>query len=309
MTLVVTGVADPAPGIRGLTLAATDGSRLPGFIPGSHLVVRVGGRANAYSLTSDGFDPAEYAISVLRVADGRGGSRLLHTLAVGETLSARPPRSAFPPIARAAKHLLVAGGIGVTPILSHLRAARRWGREVQVLYTFRAGHGAHVPEVADLGGSAAELITDRAAFTQRLTAALTAQPLGTHLYVCGPPAMIDYVVAAAATAGWPRSRIHFERFRDDALGAGEPFTVALTESGRTVAVPSGTSLLDALETSGIRIPSLCRQGVCGECRTPLGGGLPIHRDLYLSDREKESGAAIMPCVSRARGGTVLEVPL
>ncbi len=308
--LVVTGIAEHAPGIKAFTLATADGAALPGFIAGSHLVVRAGRHTNAYSLTSDGFAPTEYTISVLRVADGRGGSRWMHdNVAVGDTLAVHPPRSAFAPLPRAGKHLLIAGGIGVTPIVSHLRAARRWGREVQVLYAFRDGYAAHVQDVRDLAGAGAELFTDRRAFTARLAAVLAGQPIGTHLYVCGPAAMIDAVVAAATERGWPASRMHTERFGADALDGGDPFTVELTETGLSLDVPCGTSLLEALEDSGIDVPNLCRQGVCGECRIPVCGGTPVHRDLYLSDDEKAAGDSLMPCVSRAEKGTTLEVPL
>jgi len=310
LTLIVTGISQPAPDIKMFTLARPDGGPLPGFVAGSHLVVHTGVGANAYSLTGDGLHPSAYTFSVLRVIDGRGGSRWLHdSVKPGDTLEIAPPRSAFPPIARAAKHLLIAGGIGVTPIVSHLRAARRWGRNIQVLYVFRNGNAAHIDDVTELAGRSAELYTDRESFLARLTAELSTQPVGTHLYVCGPAAMIDVVVAAAATAGWPESRVHFERFGIDALDAGDPFRVTLTESDTTIDVPSGTSMLEALEDNGIDVPNLCRQGVCGECRLPLSGGTPIHRDLYLSDEEKTCGDAIMPCVSRAAEGATLELPL
>ncbi|WP_262365849.1 PDR/VanB family oxidoreductase [Gordonia sp. OPL2] len=309
-TLIVTDIVDAATGIRSFTLAAPDGAVLPGFVPGSHLIVGAGDCTNAYSLTNDGVAPTSYQISVLRLADGNGGSRWMHDmLSVGDAVEVELPRSAFPPAARATKHLLVAGGIGVTPILSHLRAATRWNRDVQVLYTFRPGCGAHVDEIIALAGREAELFVDQSAFTERLTATLADQPIGTHLYLCGPSGMIDHVVATARGQGWPESRIHLERFGADALDAGEPFTVRLTESGLTVDIPSGTSVLEALEGNGIAVANRCRQGVCGECRIPLSAGTADHRDLYLSDDEKSAGDAFMPCVSRAAAGCTLEVPL
>jgi ferredoxin-NADP reductase len=310
LNLVVTDITRHAPAILGFTLAAPDGAALPGFVPGSHLMVAAGPRTNAYSLTSDGVDPAEYRISVLRVADSNGGSHWMHDhLRVGDTVAVQPPRSAFAPVSRAVKHLLIAGGIGITPILSHLRAARRWGRDVRVLYVFRDGHGAHVDDVGELAGSAAELFTGRRPFADRLPSVLANQRLGTHLYVCGPAALIDHVTSTAAGLGWPGSRIHLERFGADVADPGDPFTVVLTESGRTLEVPSGTSLLKALEDNGVQVPNLCRHGVCGECRIPVTRGTPAHRDLYLTDAEKRAGHALMPCVSRASKGATLEVPL
>jgi ferredoxin-NADP reductase len=308
--LAVSGLDDSVPGIRSLILAAADGAAtLPTYVPGSHLVLDCGGRANAYSLTGEAVAPTTYQVSVLRIDDGAGGSRWVHDeLDVGDVIEARLPRSAFPPVARAARHLLVAGGIGVTPILSHLRAAATWDREVQVLYAFREGRGAHVDELLALGGDRVELFSEQDGFADRLRAVLADQPLGTHLYVCGPAAMMDHVLETAAELGWPASRLHSERFGIDVLEPGDPFTVTLTVSGTTLEVASGTSLLEALEAAGHEIPHRCRQGVCGECRLPVAGGTPSHRDLFLTDEEKAAGDALMCCVSRAVGPT-LEVTL
>lgn len=312
-TLVVRAIIDRTADVRSFTFAAPDGSPLPAFVPGSHLVVRAGSRINAYSLTSDGTAPTEYGISVLRVAGGNGGSRWLHDeLAVGDTVEVMLPRSAFAPIAAARKHLLVAGGIGITPMISHLRAARRWGRTAQVLYVHRDAGAAHLDDLAQLADGSpidVETFTSRDTFGNRLVSALRGQPIGTHLYVCGPSAMIDGVVDAARAAGWPRSRIHHELFGTAALDAGAQFRVRLGSDGRTLDVPSGVSMLEALEGDGIEVPNLCRQGVCGECRIPVTGGTPLHRDHYLSDEEKRAGDVIMPCVSRAEAGCTLEVPL
>lgn len=310
LELVVTALDDPVPGVRSVTFAAADGSEvLPTYVPGSHLVVECGGRANAYSLTGDAVCPPTYSISVLRLDDGAGGSRWIHDeLSVGDVVEARLPRSAFAPASKATRHLLVAGGIGVTPILSHVRAADQWGRDVQVLYAHREGRGAHVAELRELAGDRLELYTDQAGFVVRLEEVLAAQPLGTHLYVCGPTAMMDHVLARAAELGWPPSRLHSERFGIDVLDPGEPFTVTVAESGTTLDVPSGTSLLEALLEAGHDIPNLCRQGVCGECRVPVVGGRPLHRDLFLTEDEKEAADVLMCCVSRADGPT-LEVSL
>ncbi|MGW5105938.1 PDR/VanB family oxidoreductase [Nocardia sp. NPDC004123] len=309
LELVVTAIDDSTPEIRSITFAARNGDALPGFVAGSHLAIDVGGRFNAYSLTGDGVHPLSYSISVLRVADGAGGSIFIHDeLALGDVVTARLPRSAFAPAAIAVKHLLLAGGIGVTPIVSHLRAAARWGCEVQVLYTFREGRGAHMDDVRTLAPDTEFLTRGPEEFLARLNDVLLDQPVGTHLYVCGPGPMIDAVIDTATALGWPESRVHLERFALDTLDPGEPFTVTLANSGRTVDVPSGTTLLEALEQAGIAVPNLCRQGVCGECRIPVIAGKPLHRDLFLTDEEKACADAVMPCVSRADGPS-LEVAL
>ncbi|WP_232374995.1 PDR/VanB family oxidoreductase [Mycolicibacterium mengxianglii] len=304
LELVVRAVDDSVPGIRTLTLARTDGAELPSFTPGSHIVIECAGPkglANAYSLTSDSVAPHEYVVSVLECPGGAGGSHWIHhELAVGDSVVTRPPRSAFAPVLRARRHLLIAAGIGITPMVSHLRSAQRWGRQVAVLYLHREGRGAYVEEVKSLTDEA-RIYTERSSFLADLPATLAGQPFGTHLYVCGPGPFIDDVVASAGAWGWPTSRIHLERFGIDALDPGEPFEVTLAGSGETFVVASGASLLETLEARGHDIPNLCRRGVCGECRIAVSGGLILHRDLYLSDAEKEAGDSLMSCVSRATG--------
>jgi dimethylamine monooxygenase subunit B len=309
LELMVADIQDSVPGIRSLRLCAPDERALPTFIAGSHLTLDCGGKRNSYSLTNDGLDPREYRVSVLHVRDGGGGSRWVHEqLAVGDVVTALAPRSSFAPHPRAAKHLLIAGGIGITPIVSHLRSARRWNHRVHVLYGYREGLGAHVDDVRALAGPDAELYVDQNELCMRLEKVLADQPVGTHLYVCGPGAMIDYVLDSAAGAGWPPSRLHLERFGADTFDPGEPFKVTLTKSARTLDVPCGISLLEALERAGLDVPNLCRQGVCGECRIPVSGGIPLHRDLFLDDETKQRGDTMMCCVSRAVGPS-LEVPL
>lgn len=306
LDLVVRAIDDGIPGVRTVTLARPDGGVLPSFTPGSHIVIHCGpgGPANAYSLTSDSVAPCEYVVSVLECPGGAGGSRWIHhELAVGDNVVTRPPRSAFAPVLRARRHLLIAAGIGITPMISHLRSAQRWGREVQVLYLYREGRGAYVDEVKALTDDA-QLYTERASFLADLTPALASQPFGAHLYVCGPASFMDDVVSTAATLGWPPSRIHLERFGIDALDPGEPFEVVLSGTGETFVVDSGVSLLEALEARGHDIPNLCRQGVCGECRVPVSSGEILHRDLYLTDADRAARDSMMSCVSRAAGERV-----
>jgi ferredoxin-NADP reductase len=293
--------------VRTLTLAAVDGALLLPFVPGSHLVVECGERTNAYSLLDDGVVSSRYRISVLLSPDGDGGSRWLHeTVSEGDTLAVSSPRSAFAPVAAARHHLLVAAGIGVTPILSHARAALRWGRSFRTFYRYRRGHDAHLAELREVCGDGLEEFTERDPFTRRLSEALHCQPLGSQLYVCGPSGFTDEVLTAAAVAGWPSARVHTERFSAADLEPGRPFAVRLAD-GTCIEVPSGVSLLEVLETKGFHISNRCRQGVCGECRLDVVSGTPEHRDLYLSEAERASGDSLMSCVSR--GHDELELTL
>lgn len=301
LELVVVGIGDQVPGIRALTLARADGGQLPSFTPGSHLVVECGPVVNAYSLTGDGAAPSAYEISVLECPNGSGGSQWIHReLCTGDTVVARAPRSAFAPVLRATRHLLVAAGIGITPMVSHLRSAQRWGREVELLYVHREGRGAHVEDVTTLTDNATTF-TDRRSFATALNHALASQPLGTHLYVCGPTQFMAEVTGLAADVGWPASRVHIEHFGTAAFDPGEPFEVHLNTTGDSFIVGSGVSLLAALLARGHDVDNLCRQGVCGECRITVTGGEILHRDLYLTERERSTGESMMCCVSRAAG--------
>jgi ferredoxin-NADP reductase len=298
LLLEVSAVAEAAPGIRTLTLRRPDGGSLPGYPPGSHVVLDCGGRRNAYSLTGDGSPAAEYRVSVLLCPEGAGGSALVHGLRPRDRIRATGPRSAFPPVSTARHSVLVAGGIGITPMLSHARAAVRWGRSVELLYGHRPGAGAHLAELRALFGDRLAEHEDTAALLDAVRAALADRPLGTHVFVCGPPPLIAFVEQTAAALGWPAERVHAERFSAADLDPGKPFVARLARSGGRVPVPAGTSLLAALEAAGVAVPSMCRQGVCGECRLPVTAGRPLHRDLVLSEPERAAGDAVMACVSR-----------
>ena len=294
--LTVTETSLIADGVRRIRLSG-DVTSHP---PGSHLEVRCGAdergrpRRNSYSLTGDGFRPSHHEISV-RLGDG--GSRWMHALRSGDVVESDGPRSGFAPVLTARHHLLVAAGIGITPILSHARAARTWQRSAEIHYISR--NAAHAE---DLRGHRAHITGSRAEFWNGLD--LTDQPLGTHLYVCGPAPFMDEVLDRASRAGWPRTRVHTERF-GAAPATGEAFSVQLRATGTTVRVREGETLLDALEAAGSDVPSRCRKGVCGECVTPVLSGDVVHQDLCLADEERAT--SIAPCVSRARGTLALDL--
>ena len=299
LQLEVTNVSFQTEAITSITFADPSGAPLPSYVPGSHLVVQCGEGANAYSLTGSGTAPSEYTISVLQVEGGSGGSLAMHRLAAGDRVSVSLPRSAFAPAATARHFLLVAAGIGITPVLSHARACAEWGVAADLIYVYRPGAGAHAAEVKELLGDDLTECNNRDSFQKVLDEKLKTQPLGTHLYVCGPTAFIDSVLDQAREHGWPPVRLHSEAFGAAELDAGEPFTVNLARSGVKLDVPAGVSLLETLEKAGKAIPNMCRKGICGECSLSVLRGTPQHRDLYLSDQEKAENTTMMCCVSRS----------
>lgn len=322
--LQVVAVEDLTPEVRHVVLADPGGASLTAYEPGAHVVVTTspaapgqsGPRRNAYSLTGDGVLPRTYAISVLRKdsADGHpAGSHWMHGLLVGDLVEVEGPRSSFAPRHDQRHALLVAGGIGVTPVLSHARAVVRWGGSVEILYSYRPGHAAHLDDLRDLAASPAVTLHEATSVEDTMSLLherLADQRLGTHAYACGPPALLDAYLLAGRTAGWPDERLHLERFAAPDLDPGHPFTAVVASTGLRVEVASGTSLLSALLDAGVSVASLCRQGVCGECVVPLRSGAVEHRDLVLTDAEKESADRMLSCVSRgAHPGALIEVDL
>ena len=165
-------------------------------------------------------------------------------------------------------------------------------------YAHKPGRAAHLDDLTALCGARLRAYSGRGLLWEDLGPDLARQPLGTQLYVCGPPPMINAVTEAAGALYWPAGRIRSEAFAA-AGGPREPFRAILAASARQVSVGAGETLLEALERAGLDVPSMCRQGVCGECRTPVAAGAIDHRDLVLSAAEKAGGLWIMPCVSRA----------
>ena len=297
---VVRAIDEISSNIKQFEFVPTDEHQRPWpHAPGAHVVVTTPMQANAYSLTGDGVRPDVYRISVRRVGD-RGGSAWLHDqLSVGDQLTISAPRSAFGPVATARHHLLIAAGIGVTPILSHARAARRWKRSFEVVYAHAAGRAAHRDELATLANGAFTEPHDRLELLAVLEETLRRQPVGTHAYACGPPSMLDALLDLAARCGWPDARVHVEHFTAPNFGPGEPFTLRIPDRDTLIDVPSGVSALTALDHAGVRVPRLCQRGVCGLCRTEVVAGVPEHRDLILSAPERTANDCFYPCVSRA----------
>ncbi|MFT4701490.1 MAG: ferredoxin-NADP reductase [Yoonia sp.] len=289
----------------------TDGGLLPTFSGGAHTVVEMRDgdkrRMNPYSLMSDPMDQSAYTISVRRDDEGRGGSLFMHTgVKVGDQMTISNPVNLFGLDLRAKKQLFIAGGIGITPFLGQIKQMERLGGRWELHYTCRSETlGSYVDELTTQHPNEVHVYYDDQDQRIDLIALLDGQPIGTHVYVCGPKGMIDWVRKTATAEGWPRESIHYEEFL--APKPGKPFEVKLAISNKVIQVGEQESLLEAIERAGVDAPYLCRGGACGQCETRVIDytGNFIHRDHWLDDDEHSNGEKIMPCVSRFEGKTLV----
>ncbi|RUR66007.1 2Fe-2S iron-sulfur cluster binding domain-containing protein [Variovorax guangxiensis] len=299
--------------VASFRLVSASGAPLPGFAPGAHIDVALpGGLVRQYSLCNLPGQDEHYEIGVLRDAASRGGSLAMHdAVHEGAVLNISPPRNHFPLDENAAHSLLLAGGIGVTPLLS--MAARLASLRADFALHCCSRTAARAPYRRRLEGSA---FADRVFFhhddgppAQRLDLAATiGRPApGRHIYVCGPQGFLDAVRAMARDLQWPDAQVHFEYFSGAMQPAGEQgeFEVELRSSGRVVRVPASLSVVDALAAEGVDIPVSCAQGVCGTCLTRVLRGEIEHRDLYLTPEEQAANDQFLPCCSRARSARLM----
>lgn len=293
--------------IAAFELVAADGGGMPPFTAGSHIDVHLpGGLTRQYSLCNDPNERHRYRIGVLREPVGRGGSAYMHDrLAVGDCIDTSLPRNAFPLKESAPFSVLLAGGIGITPILSMAHRLSALGRDFVFHYGARS-----LSRMAFRDELLVSAFADKMRFylddgpaEQKLdlAAQLARRPAGAHLYACGPAGFLDVVIAAARN-DWPPEAVHREYFANatNVASAGDrPFRVTLAGDGRSFDVAPGRSIVEVLGKHGVEIPVSCEQGICGTCVTRVVSGVPDHRDLVLTDRQRAAGDSMTPCCSRA----------
>lgn len=292
-------------------LAMPSGSDLPRFTAGAHIdVFTPSGAVRQYSLCNDPDDADCYVIGVLRSATSRGGSEAMHAQVMeGDLLKISTPRNLFP--LHSAEHtLLVAGGIGVTPMLSMAEQLSRTGASFELHYCARAAeHAAFLNrlETAEYSDKVFIHFDDCAPKNHAdLAASLQAGHADTRLYVCGPPGFMDWVIGTARAQGWPADRIHSESFAPPDTGAqGDSFEVELKRSGAVYTVAADKSVATVLLEAGLEIPVSCEAGVCGTCMTRVLEGEIDHRDSYLTDEERARNDCFTPCCSRARSPRIV----
>jgi ferredoxin-NADP reductase len=310
MRMRVSRIDTLTPAIRRLWLVSADGAPLPAFDAGAHIGLRIPieGRTQrrAYSLVNATDHAHAYEIAVQLERNGTGGSAWVHRLHAGDELDVTPPQNDFLLDGNARSCLLIAGGIGITPILSMARSLERAGRPYDLHYAAREpGLMAYADEVRALPRATCWFDGGAPSNGMPLETTIGAPRPGRHLYVCGPAGFIHAVLEQARRNGWEDSHLHCELFSAaPAASTGLAFEVELAASGVTLRVPESHSILDAMIGAGLDPVFDCRRGDCGVCVTRVLSGIADHRDICLSDKDRDRGD-FCPCVSRAKSARLV----
>lgn len=289
-------------------LADPQGTALPPFSAGAHIDVEIReGIIRQYSLCNHSGENSRYLIAVLLDPKTRGGSAAMHAhVREGDIIRISEPKNHFPLASSAKRSLLLAGGIGVTPILCMAERLAYLGADFELHYCARS-----VERMAFAQRIRQSSFSNRAVFhyddgpeAQKLDIAqlLTKPEADTHLYVCGPTGFMDWVLKAAQDHRWPEAQVHREYFAapEQAAGNEGEFEVQIASTGETFLIEARQTITEVLLKNGIEIPTSCEQGVCGTCLTRVLEGVPDHRDAYLTDKERAKNDQILPCCSRAK---------
>lgn len=305
LTVRVARRVEEAEGICSFELVPQDAAALPAFSAGAHIDVHVApGLIRQYSLSNDPSERHRYRIAVLREPSSRGGSAGMHDqVQAGDVLRVSSPRNHFP-LAEAPRSLLLAGGIGVTPILAMARTLHSQGRPFEMHYCGRsASRMAFLDEIESSGFSSCVALHADDVPAQKFDAqhVLATPREDTQLYVCGPTGFMDHVLETAKRQGWPEAQLHREYFAGQAtaLATDGSFEIRLASNGLSCQVPAGKTVIEVLAAHGVEVPTSCEAGVCGTCLTRVLDGAPDHRDTFLTDAERAANDQFTPCCSRA----------
>lgn len=302
MSALVHTVRYEAKGINSIDLRPLSDSGFPQFEAGSHIDLHLpNGITRSYSLLNSPDDSNRYVVGVLRDQKSRGGSEWIHTqLRVGSELKISAPRNNFPMDMEAVNSVLVAGGIGITPILCMYRELLKNGREAELIYCARSrAEAALLEEIKALGGKVRYHFNDEAGTLPDLEALLHGYGKDTHFYCCGPTPMLDSFEAVCERLGYPQ--VHIERFAAVEVAPSEDaqdsYEVELAKSGTSLQIQPGETLLERLEEAGVDVDCSCREGVCGSCEVAVLDGEIDHRDGVLTKDERAANNTMMVCVS------------
>ncbi|MGI9378355.1 MAG: PDR/VanB family oxidoreductase [Methyloligellaceae bacterium] len=304
--MCVTGIQDLTPEIKEFRLSNVSDRPLPTAVAGAHITVETpSGAMRRYSLLHPDNNPESYTIAVKRETASRGGSQSMHTdLSAGDSINIEPPQNDFA-LVSADRYLLIAGGIGITPIYAMVEALSAANKPFQLIYCTRSPeHTAYGKDLQQLCGNAITLHHDQGEpalvydFWDHFES-----PGKEHVYCCGPAPLMEEV--KALSGHWPEENIHFEEFKTVEIirEDDKPFDIILEKSNRKLTVPADRTILETIRDADIKTTSSCESGTCGTCRTRLISGEVDHRDMVLLDEEKEN--QIMICISRANKGDLI----
>lgn len=288
-----------AEGIHAYRFEPLPGETLPPFDAGAHVNITLeDGLTRSYSLLNDPADAAFYEIAVHLSPTSKGGSAYIHkNWLVGQVMELTAPANNFPLDENADHSVLIAGGIGITPLLSMIARLERLGKTWELHYVAQSPErAAFVQDV--LGRENVHVVFDGIEGGEKLDlkGIVERAPETAHLYCCGPQGMLDAYKGFAQ--GRPKGHVHLEYFTADTQIATEGgFIVELAKSGKTVEIKEGERILDVLLEAGIDVSFACSEGTCGTCETKVLEGIPDHRDFFLTDDERESNATMMVCCS------------
>lgn len=306
--LKVAEARDETADVKRLELRHPSGESLPPFEAGAHVdIVVKNGERRSYSIANDPREKNRYLLGVLRERAGRGGSAWIHeNINKGDTIQVAAPINNFKLVDDAGEYILIAGGIGITPILAMGYALRARNAKCTLHYCTRSPEKTpFMAEVKDVFGNNVVFHHDGGDPSKgiKLNSVLAVRPEGAHLYVCGPGGLMKAALAAASH--WPDGVVHREYFAPVTFDRGwvdEEFEISLARQKKILTVPVGKSILQVVREAGVAVDSSCEDGLCGACRTVLLGGRAEHRDSVLSMAEKEQDKAVMLCISRAKAG-------
>jgi phthalate 4,5-dioxygenase reductase subunit len=307
LSLRVSRASAETPDIRVFELRAKDGGELPEFSPGAHISVRApNGMVRKYSLCNDPAERDRYIIGVLREPQGRGGSiSMVQDVNEGDDIVVTPPRNDFPLVNSPAGYTFIAGGIGITPILSMMRHLKSSdGPKFKLYYCTRSKQKTAFYNELSSPEFRGQVVMhhDGGDPTKALDLWPALENPKGHVYCCGPRGLMESV--RDMSGHWNASSVHFEAFSESVAHKpnDRPFRVRLARSGTLLNVPADTTILETIRAAGCSAPSSCESGSCGTCKTALLAGEADHRDLVLSQNER--GSHIMICVSRARSDEI-----
>jgi ferredoxin-NADP reductase len=298
-----------AAGISSFVLRRVDGLPFPAVDPGAHIEIQLPtGFARSFSLSNGRADRGDYRLTVARDARSTGGSAFMHDkIKVGDLFTITGPRNNFALVKDAAQSIFIAGGIGVTPFIPMLAALNESGRAWKLIYSAKTrDRAALLTEIEDLaaaghGEVACNFTGEPDGRKFEIDRILAAMAPDAHVYCCGPIGMIDSFRINAERHRIAPERVHFEYFSSDVEAATEGgFTVVLQRSGREVIVRAGQTILEAIEAIGIDVPCSCLEGICGTCETKIISGIPDHRDMIYTERERKEAKTMMICCSGAK---------